>query len=455
MRWTFENASDERQEAEEKEIVLMSDKIEKNQNDTEGYDFIREKIKEKPINKKKVLIGFGLNLIFAVVFGLVACTTFILAKPYLNKLLTKAENPTISIPQDKIDEVEPEETPDQIEQKKSVPEQVIITNTQQLQTVDYENLQSEIYDIGAEANKSVVTVTGLRKQTDLFDAAYQNEFKTTGVIVAVNQQEVLILTDKSIVENIDSIIVTFSNDKCANAEIKKYDAILGITVLKIPMEKISEEVKKGLKAATLGNSYVVRQGTTVMALGNFCGTTHAIAQGSITASSGKVSVLDANLTVLSTNIPGDSKTSGVLINMKGEVIGLIFKNYSAIASGNTVAAVSISDLKAYIECLSNAQDIPRLGISATTVSEEAEYQYQVTKGVYVSDVALDSPAMKAGIQRGDVIIKFNGEKIINMNHYKEALLKCSLEGQAKITVMRYGPEGSTQIQCNAIVNAIK
>ncbi|RDU24582.1 S1C family serine protease [Anaerosacchariphilus polymeriproducens] len=433
----------------------MSDKIEKNQDDTEGFDFIREKIKEKPINRKKVLIGFGLNLIFAIVFGLVACTTFLLAKPYINKLINKTENPTISIPQDKMDDEITEETPDQTEQEKSVPEQVIITNTQQLQTVDYENLQSEIYDIGAEANRSVVTVTGLRKETDLFDAAYQNEFKTTGVIIAVNQHEILIVTDKSIVENIDSIIVTFSNDKCVNAEIKKYDTTLGITVLRVPMEKISEEVKEGIKAATLGNSYVVRQGTTVMAVGNFCGTTHAIAQGNVTASSGKVSVVDANLTVLSTNIPGDSKSSGVLINMKGEVIGLILKNYSALNSGNTTAAVSISDLKAYIECLSNGQDVPRLGISALTVSEEAEHQYQVTKGVYVSDVALDSPSMIAGVQRGDVIIKFNGEKILNMNHYKEALFKCPLEGQAKITVMRYGPEGSTQIECNAIVKALK
>lgn len=425
----------------------MPDKLKQNQEAKEEFGFIREKIKEEPLNKKKILMKLGWNAILAVVFGLVACATFVLAKPHLNKYLAQTENPTIEIPEDEQEAESEEET--------SKTEKVYITNTKPLEISDYENLQSEIYDIGTEANKSIVTVTGQTNDIDLFNDTYQNERKTSGLIITDNGQELLVLTDRSTIEEVESIVVTFINGESVPAQLKKYDTITGIAILSIPLDTISEEAKSAYKGAVLGNSYVIRQGTAVLALGNFSGYNYAIAQGNVTSSSGTASAVDMEFTVLATNIPASSHGSGVLINLKGEVIGLILKDFSGIAGESTLTALSISELKDIIERLSNNENIPYLGISGTTVTDEDIEKYKLPKGVFVSSVEIDSPAMAAGIKRGDIIIEFNGKEIFTTNDYEKALLDCSVEGNAKITVMRLGAEKYTEIVCNAEVNVLQ
>lgn len=432
----------------------MSDRIEKNEDDSEGFDFIREKIKEKPINKKKILIGLCVNLIFAIVFGIAACASFVLAKPYFNKVFTKNENPTINIPEDDQVVAVEEETPDQvIQEEPAEPEQVVVTKPVELS--DYLNLESEIYDIGREANKSIVTVIAQSSELDLLNSSFANESITSGLIISADQ-ELVILTEKTVVQGIDSIFVTFSNGQNAKASIRKMDANTGIAVLTVPLGEVPEEAKETYKAATLGNSYVIRQGTPILALGSFSGYSDAIARGNVTASTGMIATTDVDFTVLSTDIVGTGQAGGVLINLQGEVIGLFLKEHSGSDGQSTIAAISISELKGIIERLSNDQDIPHLGLELNTVTDAAADQYSLPMGVYVLDIITDSPAMTSGIQRGDVIIKFNDKDIVTTNDYEEALFDCSLEEEVKITVKRSsGESGYENIECNATVNVLK
>ncbi len=95
---------------------------------------------------------------------------------------------------------------------------------------------------------------------------------------------------------------------------------------------------------------------------------------------------------------GSKNGSGALINLNGEVIGLVTQGYSSEGDQNTLTAISISELKPVIEMLSNNKDIPYIGLEITTVTNTIAKENDIPKGVYIKDVKMDSPAMAAGLQ---------------------------------------------------------
>ena len=96
------------------------------------------------------------------------------------------------------------------------------------------------------------------------------------------------------------------------------------------------------------------------------------------------------------------------------------QNYSS-GDENTLTAISVSQLKDIIEKLSNGQDIPYLGLKLTSVTSDIEKEYDIPKGVYIKSVGIDSPAMAAGLQSGDVIVKIAGENVETAQAYKNVL----------------------------------
>ena len=205
----------------------------------------------------------------------------------------------------------------------------------------------------------------------------------------------------------------------------------------------------------LGNSYAVQPGTVVIALGSPLGANFSILTGDITATGNSVSTLDATYHVLNTDIVGNSSGSGVLINLNGEIVGLIMQGYSSGSDTNTLTAVSISELKEVIEKLSNNQSIPYLGAKLSTVTDEISASYDLPKGVYVKSVEMDSPAMNAGLQSGDVIVELNGAEITNVSDYTEKLLSLSPNTNVSIAVKRQGTDGYTKITCTAVVGVLE
>lgn len=118
--------------------------------------------------------------------------------------------------------------------------------------------------------------------------------------------------------------------------------------------------------------------------------------GNITSSAYSISTIDANYDIFTTDIVGSKNGSGALINLNGEVIGIVTQGYSSEGDQNTLTAISISKLKPLIEMLSNNKDIPYIGLEITTVTNTIAKENDIPKGVYIKDVKMDSPAMAAG-----------------------------------------------------------
>ena len=290
---------------------------------------------------------------------------------------------------------------------------------------------------------------------DWFNTPYENENRAAGVIIGNSGQELLILTEKKVIVDAQEINITFIDGTMASASLKKYDGNTGIAIISVPLEDIPEAVLGQMAVAPLGNSYVVSQGTTVLAIGSPLGANYSILCGTITSSKNEVSTIDKNYTIFTTDIVGSENGSGVLINLKGEIIGLVLQDYSSPNDRNTITALAVSELKQVIEDLSNGRDVPYVGLRVSTVTEEIAKEFSIPKGVYIKSVEMDSPAMAAGMQEADVISKINGEEVATVEQYNQKIYALSPEDTITITIKRQSGEAYVDLDCAVVVGVLK
>lgn len=430
--------------------------------------FIKEKIKDKPVNKKQFLQKGIATIGYAILFGFVSCLVFCALRPEIESWFAPEEDQWVGIPKDTpADEQDPEnsqtddgqEDPEQVkkEQEKEDKKQktVYITEKKEMTLDDYQVLQNQLYQIGGRVNKSIVTVTGIKEGVDIFDSPYEASGQASGLIIGNNSKELLILTEYQVIQDVKSIRVTFINNDTLDAQMKKYDGNTGIAVLGVPVGKIKKATMNQIETAVLGNSLNLRQGRMVVALGSPLGTNYSILTGNITSVANTITTEDRNYTVFTTNIVSNAKGNGVLINTGGEVIGLFLKSSSIQKEQNTLTAVSISELKDIIELLSNGLNIPYMGIKGSTVTDAISEEYDIPKGVYIKEAVVDAPAMTAGLQTGDVIIAMGKEEVRSMEDYQRLLMQTKKGEEVKITANRQNAQGYKKFTCTVEVGVLR
>lgn len=411
---------------------------------SEEYHFVKEQIKKMPANRKKQGATLGWVILLAVVFGIVAALVFCVMRPVFDACFSN-QNQQVSLSGDEA--VEEQEEPE--------PEPVYITETQQMELKDYQILQNKMYEVGKEANKSVVSVIGIKNKLDWFELEYESHGLGTGIIIADTSQKFMIVTEKKLIADANQIKVTFYNDETADAQLVAYDGNTGIAVLSVEKTLLTPETRERVAAAELGSSSVLSQGTMVIAIGSPLGDAFSILTGNVTSTGYEVSTADANYKVISTDISAVENGSGALINLDGKVVGLIMQGFSRQGGQNTVTALGISEIRDLVENLSNGNTPVYLGLEIDTVTEEISKEYNLPKGVYIKDVCVDSPAMEAGLQKGDVITKIGEENIMTEDAY-ESYLRDAREGQTvRVTVERMGSDGEYQeVVCQATLGVL-
>lgn len=420
-------------------------------NNKEEFEFIKEKIKEKPVNKKKLLSKGVTTITAAIVFGFVACLVFTLMRPIMEEWFNKPKSTQVSIPKDEMPETEAYETETgtEAETETETEKEEHAPADYEFTVEDYQEMQTQLCAVGTQANRSLVTVTGVKSDTDWFNTTYESQGQDSGVIIADTGAKYLIMTEKRVIENAEEIEVTFYNNTTVEAELQAYDANTGIAVLSVSRENVDEATRNLITVATLGNSFQIARGSIVIALGSPLGIHSSIQTGSVIATENTVSFYDAEYKTLTTDIAGTARGTGVLVNLNGEVVGLIMKEPEM--GGDTLTAFSISQLKDVIERLSNNQEIPYLGMKLSAVNNDIAETYDIPKGIYIKSIAWDSPAMAAGLQNGDVITEIDGEEIVTTQGYKNKLLEYKPGTQIEITIKRQGADGYEEMVCLATV----
>ncbi len=421
------------------------------------YEFIKEKRKEIPVNKKKIAMQTGYVCALALLFGVIASFVMAFLQPKLENMLYPKQDPVVTIPEDEPTETattENTQTTETTETEQKVDEPIDMLNWKPT-IEDYQMLQSQLYAVGQQANRFVVTVTGVQSEVDWFNNDYENRDQGSGIIIANNSQELLILTEKKIIVSAQELYVTFIDDVTVPATMKQYDGNTGIAILSVALSEIEESTMREISIAPLGNSLAIPQGTLAIAVGSPMGVNFSILTGNITSNTNTISTIDANYKIFTTDIVASENGSGALINTKGEVIGLVMQDYSRQGDENTLTAVSISDLKSLIEKLSNGKEVAYLGLGISTVTSEIEKAYDIPRGVYIKEVKMDSPAMTAGLQSGDVIVEMGGIAVLDEAAYERKLLQLKPGDKVSIVIKRQGTNGYVSIRCDVEVSKLK
>lgn len=434
-------------------------------------DFMREKIKSRPINSKKLLRRTITTIVMAIIFGIVACCTFLLLQPLLSNQLgsSNKSQTAVSFPSETVsDEIQREDLIASEEEKAaadaasaqaSVNESVTeaaekevaaALSSLSLSSADYASIYDSLREVAQNAETSIVTVTAATQDTDFINDSFVREASTSGLIVAITDSETLILADSRNISDAQTIMVTFNDESYAEAKIKATDHVTGLCIITVSNSDIADETAEVITAATLGTSLTANlQGTPVIAVGSPTGTPESFCYGMITSTGQVLDLTDSRYSLMTTDIYASPRASGFIINLSGSVIGVIDMSYNEEGLENIISAIGISDVKTLIQNLSNGIVPPYFGIHASDIPTYLTEDGSLPAGVYVSKIETGSPAMDSGLQSGDIITKIDGESVTSYSQLLGLLYARSSGDTITITVMRQTPDSYTELTLSA------
>lgn len=168
-----------------------------NPEQNQDSDFMIEKIKERPVNKRKLLRRTVITASLAVVFGLIACLTFLILEPVFNNWLYPEEKPQMVELPEETEEIQPEDMLVQNQPEEPVPDGEMILEEEQLEEIlsgmewtikDYNSLHSSLAAYANEMSKSMVTITAAVSNMDWFNEAYESEGASSGILFLTMQE---------------------------------------------------------------------------------------------------------------------------------------------------------------------------------------------------------------------------------------------------------------------------
>lgn len=431
------------------------------QNKHDDFEFMKERIKERPINKKKLLRRTIITASMAVIFGLVACFTFLVLEPVFSNWLYPEEAPDIvnfpeedeeTLPEDMLQDEE-----EDLEEEDGIEDQITtIVEKVGLEVSDYASLYNKLYNVAKMANKSMVTVTGVTSEVDWFNDSYESKRQTSGLIVEENGKELLVLVEYQAIADAEKIQVIFCDNSEAEGEVKEIDLSTQLAIISIDLTLLAKSTLDNIFIAELGSSNAINLvGTPIIAVGSPAGYNNSVCYGMITSTGNPIELVDMNYRLVTTDIYGSQSTSGIIVNLNGQVIGIVNNAYNNADTLNLLSAVGISELKNTIEGLSNGIDRAYLGIYGTDVTTEAYNQLDVPMGAYVTGIEMDSPAMSSGIQSGDVIVRIQSTEISSFGDYSNSILNYEPGSSIEVTVMRKGQEEYQEMTINVTLGSLE
>ena len=269
--------------------------------------------------------------------------------------------------------------------------------------------------------------------------SYQVSGAGSGIIIGMNETELLIVTNNHVVDNTTSLTIQFCNDESVEgAYIKGTDSENDLAVVALPLAELSDNVIASISIASLGESDDLKIGETVIAIGNALGYGQSVTKGIVSALDRVISLESGDMKVIQTDAAiNGGNSGGALVNLSGEVIGInVAKSSSSSSSSSSVEgmgyAIPVSQVKDIIDELMNREtrfpvdeeDRGYLGITSNTVLQvdsEVSEMYGIPEGIYIRELDENSALYEAGIKEKSVIVKINGIRIKNWDDMAEEI----------------------------------
>lgn len=424
-----------------------------------SHPFINEKIVRPPMTKRQVARRLILTAFCAVLFGVLSAVCFAVSRPVAERFLgqgTTEESSQITIPKDEPETVSVStEAPTTEAASETEPvDEMVRTEMEKYQYSidDVNKLYGSLRAIAADADDGLVVVHSIQHEKDWFDNPIETSGQFSGVVIARTRSEILLLTPAKAVESADTIEVAFNDGTVLPGTVKQSDSVMELAVVSVDAGQMDSEQFKKVEAITLGNSYGVKQGDIVVAVGAPAGIVHSSDYGSISSVVRNVQTVDGTTRVFYSDVAGDSAAGTFLLNTQGELIGWTTDKYDETSTSAMTKVAAVSDYKGILEKMSNGNRVPYFGIRGQEVSQAME-ESGMPEGIYVISAVNDGPAYNAGIQSGDVITWMNGTKVGNMKDFQNQVEAFQTGDKIKAAVLRSGKDGYTEIEFQVTIGA--
>ena len=381
----------------------------------------------KPVRREKRAPIIFKVIGLATVFGIVAAVAFMVTYIFgglLGEAIFPNEDPPTFVSEERY-----------IDEERRVEDRGLELN----QSVGI--ITSDVSEIVEFAMPSLVSITNLSAQqtVDFFGGSHVYEVASagSGFIIAIDDHELLIVTNDHVVAGSETLFITFIDETVLEAHIKGTRPEYDLAVVAVPVSEIPPRTMSSISIATIGDSNALRMGEPAIAIGNSLGYGQTVTTGVISALN-RVSravnteqhVEFANVELIQTDAainPGNS--GGPLMNARGEVVGINSSKLIGYRIEGIGYAIPISDVTGIINDLMNRTTrmrVPReergfLGILGRSISSEEAMANDIPQGVFIIEVLEGGGAQRAGLIEGSIITEVEGQTIRSMEHLQREL----------------------------------
>ena len=303
----------------------------------------------------------------------------------------------------------------------------------------------DVAEIVKKAQPSIVSITTtVSTSYQYYFQQYERESTGagSGIIIGKDDTNLYVATNYHVIENAKEINVGFNDGQILRANVTGYDSSADVAVVQIPVSTIPESTAAAISIAVTGDSDTLQVGEPAIAIGNALGYGQSVTVGyisalnrTITANTGTYIQTDAAIN------PGNS--GGALFNAKGEVIGINSVKYVDSKVEGMGFSIPINKAMTIINSLIQKGTVGKIyiGIGGANVTQEYSQIYGFPVGIYVKNVASDTPAEKAGILQADIITAVDGKTVTTMDELVDTLQKYKAGDTVELTLYRADSRG--------------
>lgn len=313
-------------------------------------------------------------------------------------------------------------------------------------------IATDVSDIVENAMPAIVAITNMSEtqyQT-WFGQTYtqESDYAGSGIIVSEDDEYLYIATNNHVVQGAKTLTVRFCDENTVAAEVKGTSPSNDLAVVQVKKDDIEEETKAAIKIAKINDSGNEKVGEPAIAIGNALGYGQSVTSGIISALNREVTAQDSSTGETYTNTltqtdasinPGNS--GGALLNAKGEVIGINSSKMGGDYVDGVGFAIPMTTAAPIINELITREKVEEdkaafLGINGIDVDDSVSQKYSMPVGICVVKVYEGSAAAEAGIQKGDIITKFDGHDVDSMEEIQELLQYHAAGTKVNVTICR-------------------
>lgn len=305
-------------------------------------------------------------------------------------------------------------------------------------------------EVAQGVERSLVTITVTVGGIDWLDNPYETESRTTGIVIGKNDSELLVLANLDRIQSASRISLTVDKENY-EAALWSYDQDYNIAVVSVAAGELPAQFLSDVQVAVFGESAQLSVGTPILALGNPNGYIGSREFGMVTSRESIYYITDGSVDLFNTGTTDSEDGDGVIVNLSGEIVGIITRTMKSGLDASMCTAVGITKLKNVIERLAAGQARVYFGIRGEDMPRAALDEQGLSNGIYVTEVDTDSPAFEAGIKTGDIITRADGNFIYSFGGF-DALLNLRSPGmEMKVTLWRTGRMKAEEMEVTVIL----